>query len=280
MSSDIKSYLEMARPVNLLLGIISIFLGAFLTGTLEPLQNVILACLSGMLIMAAGNVLNDFFDLEIDRVNKAHRPLPAQKVTPDAARNFSIILFALGNFLSIFITWYSLGMALVVSAGLFLYNFKLKRTVLLGNLTVSLIAACAFVYGGLAVGHWRATMIPAGLAFLFHLGREIIKDIEDRQADRSKSAQTLPVRFGIPAALSAASVVFAILILFTFLPYLLKIYSAAYFWIALIGVDLVVIVALIFCWFNPFPDSLKKISTILKADMFVGLLAIYFGLPG
>lgn len=269
----------MTRPINWVLGVVSIFLGAFLTGTLEPRQNVVLACLSGALVMAAGNVLNDFFDLEIDRVNKAHRPLPAQKMSRKAALSFSIILFVLGNFLSILITLYTFGMALAVSGGLFLYNFKLKRTVLFGNFTVSLISACAFVYGGLAVGHWQAAMIPAGLAFFFHLGREIIKDIEDREADRSRSVQTLPVRFGVPTALSIASVVFAILILFTFLPYIFDIYSATYFWIALIGVDLVIIVALIVCWFNPFPNSLKKITTLLKVDMFVGLLAIYFGLP-
>jgi len=111
------------------------------------------------------------------------------------------------------------------------------------------------------------------------LGREIIKDIEDQSADKTVSAQTLPLRFGTKTALKVATVVFFILILFTFFPYVFGIYNEIYFWVVLIGVDLVIVAALGIMWKHPSPESLRRISATLKADMPIGLLAIYLGLP-
>lgn len=229
--------------------------------------------------MAGGNVINDYFDVDIDRLNKPWRPLSSNTVKVQDAVIFSIILFVLGIFLSIFIHSAAFVVVVLTSLGLILYSAKLKRTVLLGNLAVSLFSAMAFVYGALSVGRWRESLIPASFAFLFHLGREIIKDVEDRKADEACAAHTLPVRFGQKPAFVAATCVFVILIIFTFIPYLFGIYGKGYFWIVLIGVDLVLILALFYMWFRPFSDNLARISMVLKADMFIGLMAIYVGNP-
>lgn len=279
MHFSVRGYLEIIRPFNLVIGALAIFMGAFITGAIHPLQKIVLACISGAFIMAGGNVVNDYHDANIDRINKPHRPIPSQKVSKNSALAFEIILFALGIFLSIFISFGSFFLAISVSLGLFFYSLKLKRTVLFGNVAVSLFSALAFVYGGLAVGRWREALIPAGFAFLFHLGREIIKDIEDQEADATGGLETLPVRFGQKAALTVATLVFSILILLTFVPYFLNIYGVAYFWIVLLGVDLVLVCTLILLWRNPTPDFCGKVSKLLKADMFAGLLAIYLGLP-
>ncbi|MFQ5863964.1 MAG: geranylgeranylglycerol-phosphate geranylgeranyltransferase [bacterium] len=279
MNSKLPSYFQLTRPINLILGVLSIFIGAFITGTIQPLANVLLACISGGLVMAGGYVINDYFDVEIDRANKPWRPLSSNQVKIQEAVIFSIILFVLGIFLSIFIHSIAFLVAVFTSLGLILYSAKLKRTVLLGNLAVSLFSALAFVYGALSVGRWRASLIPAGFAFLFHLGREIIKDVEDLSGDEACSAHTLPVRFGQKAAFVMATWVFAILIVFTFLPYLFGIYGKGYFWIVLIGVDLVLILTLVLIWSRPVGYNLARISMILKADMFVGLTAIYVGTP-
>lgn len=279
MNFSSKGYFALLRPINILIGAITIFVGAFMTGTIQPLEKVLLACVSGSLIMAAGNVINDYFDVEIDRINKPFRPLPSNQMDVKAALIFSIILFALGVFLSIFIISVAVAVAVFTSVGLFVYSAKLKRTVLLGNLAVSLFTAIAFIYGGISVGRWQGALIPAGFAFLFHLGREIIKDVEDQNADETSSAQTLPIRFGTTAALAVATVVFLSLILFTFIPYFLDIYNEAYFWTVFIGVDLVIVMILGMMWLRPVPGTLRLISAALKADMLVGLLAIYVGLP-
>ncbi len=111
------------------------------------------------------------------------------------------------------------------------------------------------------------------------MGREIIKDIEDQSADKTLSAQTLPLRFGTKTALKVTTVVFSSLILFTFIPYIFGIYGELYFWVVLVGVDLVIVSSLGFMWKHPSTQNLRRISAVLKADMPVGLLAIYLGLP-
>ncbi len=280
MRFEIVGLLRLTRPANLVIAAGAIFVGALAAGSLEPHRAVLLACVSGMLVMAGGNAINDYFDRDIDAVNKVGRPIPSGRIPAEAARRFSIILFVLGTILSIFISKYAAAVALCVSVGLFLYSARLKRMLLLGNIAVSLFSAAAFAYGGLAVGRVAPALIPAVFAFLFHLGREVVKDIEDRQADASYAAQTLPIRFGDRVALTFATVVFAALISFTFVPYLLKIYGEAYLWLVLFGVDAVILIAVVLMWLRPTPLWLNRVSLLLKADMLVGLVAIYVGLPG
>ncbi len=277
MNSKLKSFLILTRPLNVLLCMLSIFMGAFLAGALSPLHKVLLACVSGGLIMAGGNVINDFYDVEIDRINKPFRPLPSGRIDRRAARKFSTNLFALGIFLSIFVQIWSFFVAGLTAFGLIVYSARLKRTALLGNLAIGFFSALAFIYGALAVGQIVDSWIAAGFAFFFHLGREIIKDLEDRDADARAGAQTLPIRFGERLALATMTVVFVILIAFTLLPYIFDIYGKGYLWTVVFGVDLVVVLLLAAVWNKPKPGRLRKVSAILKADMFVGLIALYLG---
>ncbi len=277
MRSKRRALLILVRPLNVLIAVASIAVGALTAGTLEPVGHLALALLSGALVMAGGNVLNDYYDLEVDRRNKAYRPLPAGDVSRPLALKFSIILFLLGNFVTIFLSLSAFCLVLFVTLGLILYNARLKRTVLLGNVAVSLFGGLAFLYGGLVVGRPLPALIPAGFAFFFHLGREVIKDIEDRDADGAASLRTLPVRFGVKPALAIATLVFAILIFGTFLPYVWEIYGAAYLWTVVIGVDLVVAASLLYLWRHPEPQAMRRVSAILKADMVLGLAAILLG---
>lgn len=277
MNSKLKAYFAIIRPINLKLCALSIFVGAVISGSLHPLHKALLACLSGVFIMAGGNVINDYYDVKIDRINKPQRPLPQELLKAHEALKFSIILFVLGIFLSIFINLSALSLVLFTSTGLILYSSRMKNSVLLGNLLVSLFSALAFIYGGLAVGRWRQALIPAGFAFLFHLGREIIKDVEDQKADAAYSTKTLAIRFGQKVALGSATLVYSLLIVVTILPYVLDIYGKGYFWIVLLGVDLVIILGVGYIWARPFPQTFSRVSMVLKVDMFVGLMAIYVG---
>ena len=73
----ITGYIQLTRPVNLLIALLSIFIGGFVTGTIHPLLKLLLASFSGMLVAAGANSINDYYDLEIDRINKPKRPLPS-----------------------------------------------------------------------------------------------------------------------------------------------------------------------------------------------------------
>ena len=69
----IQGYIQLTRPINLIIAFLSVFIGGFVTGTIHPLSKLLLACFSGMLIAAGANSINDYYDLEIDRINKPSR---------------------------------------------------------------------------------------------------------------------------------------------------------------------------------------------------------------
>lgn len=279
MNFKIKPYLRMTRPLNLLLGALSVFFGAFLAGILGNEKRVILACFSAVLIMAAGNVINDYFDAKIDRVNKPFRPIPAGEIQSASAFKFAIILFAFGIFLSIFIKLSVVIFAILISIGLFYYSASLKKTVLFGNIAVSLFSGFAFIYGGIAAENFQVALIPALFAFLFHLGREIVKDLEDMEADGSKGLKTLPIKYGKQTALSVSTGVFLSLVVVTILPFFFDphYHNKIYLLTVLFSVDTVVLLLVIFMWRNPVPFVFNRIAFYLKLDMFAGLLAIALG---
>lgn len=273
----ISAYFSIVRPLNVLIGFASVYVGAFVAKPFVLSIEVVIACVSASAILAGGNVINDYYDRDLDRVNKAHRPLPAGKIKANAARTFAIILFTFGLFLAIFVSPAALCVASFATVGLYYYSFRLKRTVLWGNLTVSLISALAFIYGGIAADAWTLAITPGGFAFCFHLGREIIKDIEDVDADRTEDASTLPITRGVPFALCVATCVFVTLIVLTFVPFWLNIYGGVYLAIVVPGVDFVIVVLLFLMWNNPLPNVFGRISQVLKIDMFVGLVAVIAG---
>jgi len=284
------------RPLNVAIAGLSILVAASLVQPFHFTPPIVCAILSTMLITAGANVINDFFDIEIDRINRPQRILPAGRLTPAAAKTFAIFLFACGNFFSIFINTAAALIAVATSLLLIVYSWKLKRLPLSGNLAVSISTALAFVYAALAAevglakmitdaihttktwaGDWRAGVFPAVFAFLLHFGREVIKDIEDQSGDRVAQARTLPLAYGLHAAQIAATIALVLLLIVTLVPAGLALYNQTYLWIILFGVDPVVIFAVYRLWKNPTPSRLRQISAALKANMLVGLAAIYFG---
>ena len=265
------------RPVNVIIASLSIFLAAFICGELTPLINVVFACVSGALITAAANAINDVFDISIDRINKPHRPLPTGIVSINEGWIFSMFCFAAGIAFSLPINRQAFLIASVISVLLYLYSAKFKRTVLVGNFIVSLATAMAFIYGAVAIGQFTNAIIPATFAFLMHLGREIIKDMEDIKGDRLHNAFTLPVKYGIHSAKWAVIVVFILLIATTFIPFLYGMYGLYYFVLVMLGVNSVLIYSIISISRISTSKNYRFLSALLKGDMIMGLFAIYAG---
>ena len=133
----------------------------------------------------------------------------------------------------------------------------------------------AFIYGGEAVFNARAAVFPAGFAFFFHLGREILKDIQDVEGDRAAGAVTFPIKYGYIASVRLVLLDFILLVILTLIPYILSIYNIKYFLIVCLGIYPVLIYVLFRVWKNPGPAVIGSLSNLLKADMFIGLIAIY-----
>jgi len=272
----VSSYLKLTRPVNNLITAFAVFMGAWVAGWVDSFDKLIFALFSASLISAGGYVINDYFDLEIDRINKPLRPLPQREIRPKSALVFSLFLFLAGLFLSIFVNTTALLLALLVIFLLILYSLRLKRVPLSGNLLVSFVCGLAFIYGGIVGKDFRVSLIPAGFAFLFHLGREILKDIEDLKGDVSVNAQTLPITWGINFSLLFTTLIFSALIALTVLPYYLNILPLLYL-IIVLGVDFLLIYVMVSMWRDQSRNNLGKLSRLLKFNMILGLAAIFAG---
>jgi geranylgeranylglycerol-phosphate geranylgeranyltransferase len=266
------------RPVNVIITGLSVFLGAAICGNIgENALSVILAIISASIVAAAGNAINDYFDVEIDRINKPERPLPSGTLSPNHARIFYFMLIFISMVLSVFISIQALTIVIIVNILLFFYSKRLKRTAIWGNLTVSLVSALAFIYGGISVGNVRQAWIPAAFAFLFHLGREIVKDVEDVKGDKASQADTIAIKFGAKTAINIASGVFILLIITTLLPYIFDLYNLAYLIIVIFGVDLGLIFIMFALHKNYTTPKLNQINTILKFQMVIGIISILVG---
>ena len=272
---NIQPYFKLTRFQNNLITFISVLMGGFIGGV-SSWGKLLLSALSAALISAGGYVLNDYFDLEIDKINRPLSVLPRGDLPPKKALIFSISLFLMGFILSFFLKPVSISIALVTIIFLFLYSAKFKREFLIGNVTVSIISALAFIYGGVFSKNPEISLIPAILAFLFHLGRELIKDMEDLEGDQALRSETFPIAYGIKNSQFLASTIFLVLIILTIFPYKLKIFSI-YYLILVLMMDFVLFYIILSLWNNPSRENLGSLSRLLKFEMLLGLLAIFAG---
>lgn len=276
MLHRIGAYLELTRPLNNLILALAVLTAIVLTHHFAWRWATIMAVVSAVLIAGAGNALNDVCDRQIDAINQPRRPIPSGRVSSVAAAVFAYCLFAVGILASSFINLSALLIAILASLTLIAYDNRFKRRPLVGNVLVSFLTALAFIFGGVAVGQIQETVIPALFAFFFHLGREIIKDIADMPGDAAVGAETLPLLYGREVALRVATAAYAIVIVLTIVPVILKLYSLRYLGLVIITVDVFLIGLFVRIWHAKTEIDLNAVARWLKYDMFAGIVALYF----
>ncbi len=274
------AYLELARPLNGIIAFISAWLGGMFAsqGNMEYLTNIrlLLVSVSALVLLSAGNAINDYCDYNIDRINRPRRPLPSGRIRRTDALIFAIVLTVIGICLGTLINRNATGIAILVFVALASYAFWLKRTPFVGNLVVSGLTSLTFISGGVAIDAVQGTLIPATFAFLFTTAREIVKDLEDTEGDLKNNAKTLAT-LNPRIAVRTAIGFMASVILFSPIPYVFGWYSWHYFIAVLIGVDLVLIGLIIRLCQDASRESCASIQHWMKWDIFVGLGAIYLG---
>ena len=263
--------IELPRPINCLITFASVLLGGWM-GIHRITEPLLFAALSAALITAGGNALNDLCGITEDRINKPHRPLPSGRLSPSIARLEMGIFLLAGILLALPLPTPAIAIALTAIASLIFYNIYLKRVPLVGNLTISALGGLAFLYGGAAIKNISAPYLIAGFAFLFHLGRELLKDLEDSAGDRQLSGGTVPISWGENSARILITSIFTILIIATPLPALLGVYSSIYLSLILL-LNFLLIFVLIRLWQN---SALGFLNKLLKAGMLLGLAAFLF----
>lgn len=203
-SISVRGLFRISRPVNLLLvafaqGMTAYFLVETTAQGLPVLQDyrVYLIIFSTVLITAAGYMINDYYDVKIDYVNRPHEVVVGKGIK----RRVVIFLHSLINFTAIGLGYLvSPRIALVNFVAAFLlwlYSNRLKREPFTGNLTVAFLTGFSVYLIGYYYQKSELLVLTYSIfAFFLNLIREIIKDIEDRPGDRRHGCRTLPIVIG------------------------------------------------------------------------------------
>jgi 4-hydroxybenzoate polyprenyltransferase len=199
----IVKLLQIFRWKNLLIILATQYLSAFCLIKDQMIDDLLLnvdmliLAISTMLIAAAGNIINDYYDIKIDYVNRPNRVLVGRYLKRRAILFIHAGFNTLGILGGFFISW-QIGVVNFLAAGLlWLYSNQLKRLPLWGNFSVAILTGMAvFVVYILFRQSFFLFAAYSFFAFFISLIREIIKDLEDIEGDRKFECRTLPVVIG------------------------------------------------------------------------------------
>lgn len=192
-------------------------------GALPPLEPMIIISILVPIFSEMGSfALNDYFDIETDRLNKKKGPLVSGAIKPQAAMSFAIASLVISSVLAYFIN--NLAFAIVFAFNVFAvaYNWKLKDLPLLGNVFIGLTMAIPFIFGNYVVSTELSSLavILAALGFVAGVAREIIKSVQDMEGDvKARGSKTIPVIIGKKPATYLALLLYLLFIPLTILPF-------------------------------------------------------------
>ncbi|MHA4810619.1 geranylgeranylglycerol-phosphate geranylgeranyltransferase [Flavitalea flava] len=256
-----------------------------------------LLSVSSILIAAAGYIINDYFDLNIDRFNKPERLVIDKIIKRRWAIVWHWILSGIGVLLGFYVSW-KLRNPIVGLANLgcvvllWFYSTTFKRKLLIGNVVISLLTAwvilvlyiCEFRFGIFRdpVFHqklsraFKFAVLYGGFAFILSLVREVVKDIEDMGGDSRYGCRTMPIVWGVnPAKVFAGTwlvVLIGSLIVIQF-------YALQYgWWLILFFCIFLLILPLIWILRKLYEAQISKdyhsLSSLIKGVMLIGILSM------
>lgn len=264
--------------------------------------NFSLLVLSVVLIAAGGNIINDIYDQETDEINKPHKKIIGTHISETMGWVLYLLCTVLGIGIGYYLAHYFLQdnsfllFHLISPALLWVYASNLKKTALIGNIVVALLAAfvplavLTFEYGAMLLTYWDIiqmnvlgnpfqymfdwTFYLALFAFITTLIRELIKDIEDVEGDEQTQMKTLAVKMGIEKTTNAAvilSALTAVLLLVSALKFSLFEHNR----IAILVYQIIVLIGLIVLSITKLRKAENKqqfhsISTLWKIIMLLG----------
>jgi 4-hydroxybenzoate polyprenyltransferase len=257
----------------------------------------VLICVSSVLIAAAGYIINDYFDLNIDQVNKPDK-LIVDKVIKRRWTIFWHIVFsltgvALGFYVDYTTRIWLLGFSNALCVFLlFIYSTSLKRRFLIGNILISLLTSWVIlVVAWCEYNHLikinsslpadkilRDTFLYAGFAFVISLVREVVKDMEDIKGDRKYGCKTMPILWGM----NATKVFVAVwLMVLTGVLIIIQVYALRLGWDLSVLYSLLLIIAPLIWMFKKLYSAktakdFHNLSSLIKFVMFTGILSMIF----
>lgn len=266
-----------------------------------PWYILLLIAAATILIAAGGYVINDYFDIKIDRINRPDQLIVTQYISKENAMRLSIGLSGVGMVCGLVAAWLlrssTIAILFAIIPGLlWFYSSSYKRLLIIGNVTIALLSALSPMMVALAnVAQLQlkySTILPyttlehdiyawvggfSLFAFLLTWIREIVKDLQDQMGDRELECHSMPIVWG---NIVTKIVVTALIVLTTVL--------IGWFWYSLLPFEhswqsfstryivLAIIIplwgALWLLWAAKIPSDYRTCQQVLKLTMFLGML--------
>lgn len=202
---NLKGFLKLVRVSNLVIIVFTQYMiKLFLIEEELDVWNTLndpymfLLSLATSLIAAGGYIINDYYDVKIDTVNKPQRVVVGKILKRRVALGAHLVLSVTGVGIGLLLSKWVFLVCFVASFLLWFYSNRLKRLPLIGNLTIALLTAFAVIV--VAVYYPQNQLLVymfALFAFFISLIREIVKDMEDVRGDANFGCKTLPIIWGI-----------------------------------------------------------------------------------
>lgn len=202
MIHRLKIYLELIRPFTLIAPVVGFLSGAMIASGATPDIYCLLGALSAAILNAASNVNNQYFDLEIDKINKPFRPLPSGKISKTATILFACMLYGISLALALFINLQLFFIILITTVITFFYSappVRIKQYPFMSNIAIALPRGMLLIVAGWSVVKPVFNIEPwfIGLIFALYLtGAATTKDFSDIKGDSRFGIKTLPILYG------------------------------------------------------------------------------------
>jgi 4-hydroxybenzoate polyprenyltransferase len=240
-------------------------------------QHFYLLLLATFCVAAAGYIINDYYDVKIDAINKPSKLVVGKGVNRRQAMLAHLLLSAIGVIVGFTLSW---SVGFINAGAVFLlwgYSAQLKKMLLLGNITIAFLSATMLLVVAVNAGiDNKAVWAYALFAFIISLVREIIKDMEDVKGDATFGCRTLPIVAGIPGS---KLVLYFLMAVFYATVVLATVYRHNDIFFSLYMLLLVLMPAFFFLKFIIRADRKKdfaRLSGWCKGIMLVGMLSMVF----
>lgn len=290
-------FLRLIRYKNLLMVLLTMFLTkyALIDSQIQPTSltnfHFFLLSFSVFLITTGGYLINDIFDRNTDAINTPNRLYIGKIISLKEVKYLYLFVSLLGFLLGLYLSIITDSLCLIwiylfCVFSLFFYSYYFKKSILLGNILVSILCSLTILltylfhikfstgfFGGRSSLH-TIVIGYSFFAFLTTLVREIIKDIEDVHGDLKIKATTLPIVIGRKRASKVAFLFSCVLLVFIFL--FLQFYRNKYLFLGY-GILFILIPLLYFMsklWFSESKKDFSKLSTLLKIIMLLGIISM------
>ena len=307
---NLKAVMQMIRLPNVVIIILTMFLLRYCIvipflyaadpSLATPLPDFLVLVAVTVLIAAGGYVINDYFDVKIDRINRPDKQIVDNLISHRGAIKLHILLNTIAILLGFWLSWrvrtLSFGFIFPFLSGLlWIYSAKYKRILFWGNFIVASLSAFvilvvwlfeffwlrmhALVFAGVIPSIRRVTLVFLGyaiFAFLVSMVREIIKDMEDTEGDRTFGCKTLPLVAGMKFTRYIVAVIIAatMLLLANAQMILFRMCLMPAFWYFSATVQAGALILLVKLFFSRKKTDFHFLSTLCKLIMVAGILSM------